>query len=81
MILFLSADIIRAIHKAQIDLYGGTHGIRDPNILDAALNLPKVQFGGQFLHSSIFHKPQRTHARRAEWRGASNTRPSIYKMD
>lgn len=55
MILFLSADIISAIHKDQIDLYGGTHGIRDPNILDAALNLPKVQFEGQFLHSSIFH--------------------------
>lgn len=55
MILFLSKTVVRALHKTLIDLYGGVHGVRDTNILDAALNIPKAQFGGEFLHSSIFH--------------------------
>ncbi len=55
MILFLSETIVRAAYKTLIDLYGGVHGVRDTNILDAALNLPKAQFGGEFLHPSIFH--------------------------
>lgn len=55
MILFLSEIIIRALHDDQINLYGGAYGVRDDNALDAALNMPKAQFGGQFLHPSIFH--------------------------
>ena len=55
MILFLSEEFICALHRDQIDLYGGAHGVRDSKILDSALNMPKAQYGGEFLHPSIFH--------------------------
>ncbi len=55
MIRFLTENIIMAIHEDQIRLYGGIHGVRDASALDAALHMPQAQFGGQFLHQTIFH--------------------------
>ncbi len=55
MILFLSEQVVCALHEDQINLYGGLHGVCDAYTLDAALNMPKAQFGGEFLHPSIFH--------------------------
>lgn len=55
MIRFLSEAIILAIHEDQIRLYGGAYGVRDPGALDSAIHMPQAQFGGQFLHSTIFH--------------------------
>lgn len=55
MVVFLSENLIFELHKDQINLYGGAYEVRDANILDAALNMPKAQFGGEFLHHSIFH--------------------------
>lgn len=55
MIRFLSETIVLAIHEDQVRLYGGSYGIRDANALDAALNMPKAQFSGEFLHPTIFH--------------------------
>ncbi|GAC1648534.1 MAG: type II toxin-antitoxin system death-on-curing family toxin [Ktedonobacteraceae bacterium] len=52
---FLSEELIRALHRDQINLYGGVHGLRDANLLDSALNTPKAQFEGQSLYTSIFH--------------------------
>ena len=54
MIRFLSEAIVVAIHEDQIRLYGGAYGVRDVPALDAALHMPQAQFGGQFLHSTIF---------------------------
>src|SRR5205807_10456174 len=55
MIRFLSEAIILAIHDDQIRLYGGSYGVRDASALDAALHVPQAQFGGEFLHPTIFH--------------------------
>jgi len=55
MIVFLPEVVILEIHKEQINLYGGIHGVRDSNILDAAINMPQMQFEGRFLHTTIFH--------------------------
>lgn len=52
---FLSEAIVLAIHEDQVRLYGGSYGIRDANALDAALHMPQAQFGGEFLHTNIFH--------------------------
>jgi death-on-curing protein len=54
MIRFLPDEIVQAIHDDQIRLYGGSYGIRDEGLLSSAINMPKAQFGGQFLHDSIF---------------------------
>jgi len=55
MIRFLPESIIMAIHDDQIRLYGGSYGVRDASALDAALHVPQAQFGGEFLHPTIFH--------------------------
>ena len=38
MTLFLTVDQIIQIHKRVIDLYGGSHGLRDENLLRSALD-------------------------------------------
>jgi len=54
-IRFLPETIVLTIHEDQIRLYGGSYSIRDAAALDAALHMPQAQFGGQFLHATIFH--------------------------
>ena len=54
MIRFLLEAIVLAIQEDQIRLYGGRYGVRDAGALDSALHTPQAQFGGQFLHSTIF---------------------------
>lgn len=54
MIRFLSEEIILAIHDDLIRLYGGIYGIRDSGMLDAAIQMPKASFGGEFLHTTLF---------------------------
>jgi death-on-curing protein len=55
MIRFLPESIIISIHDDQIRLYGGSYGVRDASALDAALHMPQAQFGGEFLHPTVFH--------------------------
>ncbi|HEX4206669.1 MAG TPA: type II toxin-antitoxin system death-on-curing family toxin [Ktedonobacteraceae bacterium] len=55
MIRFLPESIVLAIHSDQIRLYGGTFEVRDGTALDSALHMPQAQFGGQFLHPTVFH--------------------------
>jgi death on curing protein len=55
MIRFLPEAIVIAIHDDQIRLYGGSYRVRDAAALDSALHMPQAQFGGAFLHASIFH--------------------------
>ena len=55
MVRFLPESIVLAIHEDQIRLYGGTYEVRDGAALDSALHMPQAQFGGQFLHTTIYH--------------------------
>ena len=52
--LFLTLEEIVSIHHTQIDLYGGTHGIRDLGLLQSALSMPSAGFGEQYLHADVF---------------------------
>ncbi len=54
MIRFLHEVVVMAIHDDQIRLYGEAYGVRDMSALDAALHMPQAQFGGEFLHTTIF---------------------------
>ena len=51
--VFLRLDEVLALHREQIDLYGGAHGVRDVNLLLSALAMPAATFGNEFLHSTI----------------------------
>ena len=51
---FLTLDEVLAIHRDQIDRYGGLDGIRDGGLLESALAMPMAQFGGEFLHPDLF---------------------------
>lgn len=54
MVRFLPEEVVLAIHDDQIRLYGGRYGVHDASLLDAALHMPQAQFGGQFLHPTIW---------------------------
>ena len=51
--LFLTLDEVLEIHAQQIELYGGSDGVRDPAGLESAVAMPMATFGGQFLHPTI----------------------------
>jgi death-on-curing protein len=52
-IRFLSvADVIQ-IHANTIRLEGGSPGLRDHGLLDAAVAMPRQQFGGAYLHEDL----------------------------
>src|ERR1700739_4271283 len=41
---YLTVAEVLAIHADQIDRYGGTHGLRDPGLLEAALFRPQTGY-------------------------------------
>ncbi len=51
--VFLTLDEILEIHAQQIELYGGSDGVRDSAGLESAVATPMASFGGEFLHSTI----------------------------
>jgi death-on-curing protein len=46
---FLSLDEVLEIHEQQIELYGGSTGLRDAAGLESAVATPQSTFGGEFL--------------------------------
>ena len=51
---FLTRRLILAIHRDQIENYGGTKGLRDEAMLESALEQPPATFGGKLLHQTVF---------------------------
>ena len=52
-ITFLSVDDVLLLHTDTIDIDGGSHGVRDHGLLDAAVAMPRQQFGGDYLHEDL----------------------------
>ena len=52
--VFLTLAEIVEIHKDQIELYGGQHGVRDISLLESAIAQPEASFSGEWLHEGIF---------------------------
>ena len=52
--VFLSSEEVLRLHSRQLALYGGLPGVRDVELLDAALAMPSIRFGGEFLHPDLF---------------------------
>jgi len=53
---FLALKYILGIHHDQIERYGGSHGVRDSELLLSALERPKASFSGKFLYPRVFDK-------------------------
>ncbi|GKS64863.1 death-on-curing protein [Nitrospira sp.] len=52
-IIFLSVDDVLLLHTDTIDIDGGSYGVRDHGLLDAAVAMPRQQFGGAYLHEDL----------------------------
>lgn len=52
-VIFLSVDDVLLIHTDTIGIDGGSHGVRDHGLLDAAVAMPRQQFGGDYLHEDL----------------------------
>ena len=50
---FLTLDEVVAIHRDQIERYGGSLGVRDWGLLKSAAATPAATFGGQYLHTDV----------------------------
>ena len=48
----LTREEILILHEQLIDRYGGTHGVRDENLLDSALNAPFQGYGENEFYPS-----------------------------
>ena len=56
MTAYLSLEQVLALHKAQIDQYGGSRGLRERGGLESALARPQMTFGGEDLYPGIADK-------------------------
>ena len=50
---FLTLDEVLEIHQQQIEMYGGSHGLRDAGALESAVAMPMATFGGDYLHRTL----------------------------
>ncbi len=53
-IYFLDLDQVTAIHQSQLDLHGGSAGLRDEGLLRSALSQPEASFDGKWLHADLY---------------------------
>lgn len=53
---FVSWDDVLELHEEIINEIGGTHGVKDENLLDSALAQPQMTFGGEDFYPTIAEK-------------------------
>ena len=51
--IHLTVDIVREIHKAVIDEFGGLRGVRDEGLLASAVGAPQASFGGKSPYADV----------------------------
>ena len=51
---FITLEEVLRVHRGLIEAFGGDHGIRDDQLLDSAINMPKSSFSNKYLHKDIF---------------------------
>jgi death-on-curing protein len=51
---FLDFDDVLDVHTAQLGVFGGGSGLRDPALLGSAVAQPQAAFGGQYAHDGLF---------------------------
>ncbi len=53
---YLTTEDVLLLHHLSIEKSGGSHGLRDPGLLDAAVHRPHVTFAGADLYPALFDK-------------------------
>ena len=51
---FLALAEVMALHRLQLEAFGGQDGVRDAGGLDAAVAMPRQTFGGEYVHADLF---------------------------
>jgi len=51
---FLTVEEVLEIHRAQLERWGGSDGIRDRGALESATAMAQASFGGEYLHEDLF---------------------------
>ena len=51
--IHLTVDIVKEIHKAVIDEFGGLRGVRDEGLLASAVGAPQANFGGESPYADV----------------------------
>lgn len=51
---FLTVQDVLSLHAAQVELYGGHHGVRDMGLLESAVAQPQATLGGVYCHEFPF---------------------------
>jgi death-on-curing protein len=52
--LFLDVEDVIEIHATQLEVFGGSAGLRDRGLLESAVAQPQASFGGAFAHDGLF---------------------------
>lgn len=55
-IVYLTLDVILAIHDDMIERYGGGHGIRDLDLIQLAFARPQASFADEDLYPTVLDK-------------------------
>ncbi|MFA6512201.1 MAG: type II toxin-antitoxin system death-on-curing family toxin [Patescibacteria group bacterium] len=53
---YLDGEEVLVLHARMIELIGGSHGVRDAELLKSILEAPKQRFGGKALHATVWEK-------------------------
>jgi death-on-curing protein len=53
-VIHLSKRFVVGYHARLIDLFGGSHGVRDEALLESALAQPQATFDGEPLHRGVW---------------------------
>lgn len=56
VVQYPTIEDIHRFHSIQIEMYGGSHGVRDHGLIESALFAAKQTFGGVDLYPSIADK-------------------------
>jgi death-on-curing protein len=51
---FLDLEQVMRIHASMIEQYGGIDGTREVGLLQAAVAMPQMTYGGAFLYADVF---------------------------
>ena len=53
-IIFIEIENILDIHQEQLELYGGTPGLRSRELLESSDAVPAAGFGNTYFHDNIY---------------------------
>lgn len=56
MTKYLLTEDVLLLHHLSVEKSGGSHGLRDVGLLDAAVHRPQATFAGEDLYPTIFNK-------------------------